>query len=162
MTKRKRKKPSKPHLPQKSNHPQDLKKADLVGGYHHIEQHYRGPLPPPAYLDGYEKTLPGCANRIVVMAEDLAKHEQVQEKRLIDIQEADVKRGQWLVFTLAVLCILLAALLYFYTGNIYSGGIFLSAGVLFILGRAFGKVIQYLLGGIMHRKTPTEKDNDNQ
>jgi uncharacterized membrane protein len=34
-----------------------------------IELHRSGPLPPPAELQGYERVLPGLANRIVTMAE---------------------------------------------------------------------------------------------
>ena len=155
----KRKKPSKPHLPQRNNSPQDSKTPDLAGEHHSIisRSSYRGPLPPPAYLEGYERVLNGCANRIVVMAEDFAKHQQEQEKRLIDIHEGEVKRGQWLVSSLAALCILLAVPLYLYTNNIYIGGTFLSASVLFILGRALAKIIKYLLDGIIQRGFQEEK-----
>ena len=30
---------------------------------------YHGPLPPPTYLDAYNKVLPGAADRIIAMAE---------------------------------------------------------------------------------------------
>lgn len=33
------------------------------------ERSFSGPLPPPEYLDAYEKTLPGAPDRILVMAE---------------------------------------------------------------------------------------------
>jgi uncharacterized membrane protein len=42
---------------------------------------YRGPLPPPAHLRGYEKVLPGAAERILSMAEREQNHRHLWERR---------------------------------------------------------------------------------
>ena len=154
----KRKKSAKPSLPKRNNIPQGSNPTNLAEQNRQIVQvDYRGPLPPPKYLEGYEKVLPGCANRLVVMAEGFAKHQQTQEKRYIDIYENEIKRGQWILLGVSILCILIAAGLYLYKDNIYITGSFLLTSVLFLLGRGLGKGIQYLLSIIMHRRFDEEK-----
>src|SRR5258708_6290391 len=44
------------------------------------ELHYSGPLPPPEMLVGYNDAFPGCAERIVAMAERQSQHRQDMEK----------------------------------------------------------------------------------
>ncbi len=41
---------------------------------HQLEEHYSGPLPRPRHLEYFERTLPGAANRILVMAEQEQAH----------------------------------------------------------------------------------------
>lgn len=42
-----------------------------------------GPLPDPATLDGYNRILPGAAERIMVMAEKEAAHRQLMESQSV-------------------------------------------------------------------------------
>lgn len=51
---------------------------------------HEGPLPPPALLDGYEKVVPGAAERIIQLAEKEQEHRQALEKAAIQ-SDVDVK-----------------------------------------------------------------------
>ena len=48
-----------------------------------ISSSFSGPLPPPNILDGYERVLPGSADRIITMAEEQLKHRHNLEKSVI-------------------------------------------------------------------------------
>jgi len=52
---------------------------------------FDGPLPPPAVLDAYDRTLPGAANRIITMAEAELAHRHKLEAQVtqanIDAQQ---------------------------------------------------------------------------
>jgi uncharacterized membrane protein len=64
-------------------------------------------LPPPTALGGYEKVLPGCADRLVTMAEkEQAFLHEITKKRVQTAGDGQ-KRGQR--FALAVVCIMVAA-----------------------------------------------------
>ncbi len=48
-----------------------------------VAEYYKGPLPPPAMLHGYENVLPGCADRIVALMEQQSAHRRELEKTTI-------------------------------------------------------------------------------
>lgn len=48
------------------------------------ERTFSGPLPPPEYLDAYEKTLPGAPDRIMTMAEKQVDHRIDLEKTIVN------------------------------------------------------------------------------
>ena len=54
-----------------------------VAGEYEEERSFSGPLPPPEYLDAYEKTLPGAPDRILVMAEKQVDHRIDVEKTIV-------------------------------------------------------------------------------
>jgi len=60
---------------------------------------YIGPLPPPKDFNDYEKTLPGTANRILVIAEQEAEHRRKNEEKIIKY----TGRGQVFAFILAII-----------------------------------------------------------
>lgn len=68
---------------------------------------YSGPLPHPDDFAGYEKILPGSAERILAMAE------REQESRICNNGKllATQKRGQWMAFLLVFFMILAAVYL---------------------------------------------------
>jgi uncharacterized membrane protein len=75
-------------------------------------QSFSGPLPPPELLAKYESACPGCADRILSMAEEEGKHRRQVEQRVIDAQvdsdrreSNEARRGQIcaLVITLAAI-----------------------------------------------------------
>jgi len=68
-------------------------------------ERYSGPLPHPAFFDGYEKTLPGAANRILEMAEENATNRHTLNERIVDSDIMRSNRGQILGFILSVLFI---------------------------------------------------------
>lgn len=47
------------------------------------QESFSGPLPHPQYYDGYEKVLPGSANRILTMTESQMNHRIKQEDRIV-------------------------------------------------------------------------------
>jgi uncharacterized membrane protein len=63
---------------------------------------FAGPLPPPAMLEQYNRVFPGCAERIVRMAEEQAHHRQGLEQSVIQSKIANERRGQWFAFALGM------------------------------------------------------------
>lgn len=89
---------------------------------------YRGPLPPPALLDQYEKVVPGLAQQIVDMAINEQNHQHkinsfqmrqiadayTEEKAIYEERIEFIKgerklkqQRQWIYFALAGLCIII-------------------------------------------------------
>ena len=58
------------------------------------QSEYSGPLPHPITFEGYEKTIPGSANRIIIMAEDNAKNRIDLNKKLVEADIFRSNRGQ--------------------------------------------------------------------
>lgn len=63
--------------------------------------HFSGPLPPPETLAGYDRIMPGLANRIVEMAEAYQKHQIGLERDQFKVATESGRRGQWLGFGVA-------------------------------------------------------------
>jgi uncharacterized membrane protein len=63
---------------------------------------YSGPLPTSGEFNGYEQTLPGAANRILVLAEQEAEHRRKNEEKIIQHSIERSKRGQNFAFILAL------------------------------------------------------------
>ncbi len=84
--------------------------------------HYQGAIPPPAILDGFERIVPGCAEKIVNSALQESIHRRDIEHKSMDaniaaqnqdlnIKELQVKLvfrsdaiGQWCGFITCILC----------------------------------------------------------
>ena len=73
-----------------------------------IEQH-QGPLPKPSILHEYDTVVPGAAERIIVMAENQAKHRQELEKVVIQSDIRDGRTGLYLGFIIGVVAIIAGA-----------------------------------------------------
>lgn len=58
-----------------------------------LEMTFSGPLPHPKILEGYEKILPGSAERIFAMAEKQSDHRQDLEKEVVKSNTIDSKLG---------------------------------------------------------------------
>ena len=52
--------------------------------HQHTEISFSGPLPPPNVLEGFERVLPGAAERIFVMAEKQLDHRMALEKTVVE------------------------------------------------------------------------------
>jgi len=63
---------------------------------------FLAPCSPPSVLEGYERLVPGAAERILVMAESDAKHQQEIEFAALRAMEAEVKRGQFFGFVIGL------------------------------------------------------------
>jgi len=59
-------------------------------------------MPPPSVLEGYERLVKGAAERILMMAESDAKHQQEIEFAALRAMEAEVKRGQFFGFVIGL------------------------------------------------------------
>ena len=67
---------------------------------------YHSPIPPPEIVAGYERVLPGSAERILAMAERQSGHRIRQEERVITSSIQREKTGQWMAFVLSLVVIL--------------------------------------------------------
>jgi uncharacterized membrane protein len=63
---------------------------------------FSGPMPPPAVLEGYERLVKGAAERILLMAESDAKHQQEIEFAALRAAENEIKRGQIFGFVIGL------------------------------------------------------------
>lgn len=112
----------------------DLKKEEVKQVVHQVFQEieFSGPMPPPNILSGYEKILPGAADRILSMAEMQSKHRQSMEKRMIEAEARDGLLGILFGFVLGGGCIVAAiimVLVYPETAGVVSGAVLGSTGV---------------------------------
>ena len=61
-----------------------------------------GPIPPPEILAGYEKALPGGADRILAMAATQQKHRHGMESKVLDSHIARSQQGLWCGLVVAI------------------------------------------------------------
>ncbi len=76
-----------------------------------IQSEFSGPIPPPSIIKGYEDVLPGTAERIVVMAENQARHRQDMERIMIEAEARDSLLGVLFAFILGVGCLVTSAVI---------------------------------------------------
>ena len=100
---------------------------------------FRGPLPHPKHLAAYNEILPGCAERIVSMAESaLRSNINVAMKAQAD-DSFDRRLGMWLGFS-ALMTLIVCAMICVFLHEIVAAGIFLGIG-------ACGVVVALIKGG---------------
>lgn len=68
----------------------------------YLRASFSGPLPHPSLLEGYERLVPGAAERILLMAESDAKHQQEIEFAALKAASAEVKRAQIFAFSIGL------------------------------------------------------------
>ena len=115
------------------------------------EIEFSGPIPPPNIISGYEKILPGAADRILTMAEKQSDHRQQMEKKMIEAEARDGLLGILSGFALGMGCVIAAivmAIVYPKSAGVISGAVLGSAGVASIAGTAI-------------KSTRRKKDNDS-
>jgi len=66
------------------------------------ESIWMGPIPPPEILAGYDKALPGAADRILAMAETQQKHRHGMESKVLDSHIARSQQGLWCGLIVAI------------------------------------------------------------
>lgn len=64
-----------------------------------------GPLPDPDTLAKYDEVVPGTARSIVEAFTSQGKHRQALERKIVEGSETRATRGQWLVFSLLLMCV---------------------------------------------------------
>ena len=62
---------------------------------------FRGPLPPPALLEDYDKVKPGLADTITAMAQAEQNHRHIWEASALNAHHTESRLGQWLGFGIA-------------------------------------------------------------
>ncbi len=115
------------------------KRPHTSGEVVHQSASFEGPMPPPAILEGYERLVPGAAERILAMAESDTKHQHSIELAALRAMENEVKRGQIFAFVIG-LAALLASMFALYMGSPTVAGIIGGTTVVglvsaFIIGR---------------------------
>lgn len=95
-----------------------------------VSESFSGPIPHPIHLREYDQILPGGADRLMAMAETNLKHGMDMERKALEAQIADGKRGMWIGAALFALLIVLAAAIHLITGSEAVPGVFLGAAVL--------------------------------
>lgn len=100
---------------------------------------WSAPLPRPEVLAKYNAAFPGCAERIVAMAEQQSAHRQKIESEVISGNVYSQKTGLWLGFILALIVISSGAWLV-YNGRVEWGAGFISVPLIalisvFVLGK---------------------------
>jgi uncharacterized membrane protein len=54
--------------------------------------HYQGPIPPPSILEGFDRLVPGAAQRLIQLAEDESKHRRQLENKTLEANIAAQRR----------------------------------------------------------------------
>lgn len=103
---------------------------------------FRGPIPPPEILKGYNDIIPNGAERILLMAEEQSQHRMGLEKKTITEEQRQSSKGQNFGFALGITGIL-ATVFMAYSGHDTVAGIF---GTTTIVGLAgvfvYGRHVQ--------------------
>jgi uncharacterized membrane protein len=73
-------------------------------------------MPHPAVLEGYDRVVPGAAERILAMAEADAHHQRAQEQAALRAMEQETRRGQFFGLLIG-LSALAAAVMTAYLGH---------------------------------------------
>ncbi len=89
----------------------DDAQKDLVCRVVSMSESHSGPLPHPRILAGYEKIVPGAANRILAMAENEAEHRHSVDDRCIRIDSRDSLLGIICAFVLGLTAMIVGALI---------------------------------------------------
>jgi len=119
-----------------------------------ISEMHQGPLPPARTLAGYEKVLPGAAERVVRMAEIEQEHrhamQKQQQEKSLELQKTAVnaqisidKTGQLYAFIIAMAILVISAILAFLghegIASVLVGVDMVGLAAVFITGKIVGQ-----------------------
>ncbi len=114
-----------------------------------LQREFSGPVPPPDYLEQYDRVLPGLSERIVVLAESQSRHRQALEKEVTLTRLRNEARGQTFAFVLAALVL---------AGSIWLISLGRSTeGLVTILGELAALTAIFIYGRASQRKELSEK-----
>lgn len=94
-----------------NTYPEQSFEKELKHAVTEIISEYSGPIPPPSILSGYEKILPGSAERILAMAEKQSNHRQNMEEKMIKSESRDSLLGILFAFFLGCGCMIVAVII---------------------------------------------------
>jgi uncharacterized membrane protein len=105
-----------------------------------------GPLPEPEDLAGYDKIVPGAANRILAMAEGQNAHRQAMENRSLELDGEAMRRGysesrwgQVFAFIVVMSVVLAGVWIVMFRDVMYGSAILLGVGLVSIVGKFLAK-----------------------
>ncbi|MBL4597036.1 MAG: DUF2335 domain-containing protein [Robiginitomaculum sp.] len=100
-----------------------------------VQSHlFSGPLPPPESIAGYEKVLPGSADRIITMAEKSQNHAHNCESRALGVQSFVAKSG--MVSGLFISALLVSGgISAVYLGQPFVASVFIGASALGVISK---------------------------
>jgi uncharacterized membrane protein len=111
---------------------------------------FSGPLPPPDMLQKYNEAFPGCAERIVGLAERQSSHRQSIERKVICSNVVSERLGQILGFVLAIVVIMSGVYLTMHDKP--------TQGIVAILSPLFGLVTAFIYGKYHQQKQLAAKN----
>lgn len=101
--------------------------------------HYSGPIPPPGALEHYESISPGSANRIILMAEEEAKHTHKMNEKIFNTKAREVFLGQIIGFVVVTMALCAACFAVAYgdstTASVIGGSTIIALATVFVKGR---------------------------
>ena len=100
---------------------------------------FSGPLPPPSVLEGYDRLVPGAAERLIALVEADAEHQREIELSALNAEVYGLRRGQ-ILGCIVVLAALTVAAFCAYQGHetaasTIGGATVVSLATCFVLGR---------------------------
>lgn len=122
------------------------------------EEHHRGPLPHPQILEGYEKTCPGAADRIIRMAEKQQEHRMEMEKSVVTAGNRDSRLGI-ICGTMVCLAVIIAGIFMTHMSDSAAIGAFLSLSG---LGSLVGTFIYGTKSNSKERVKKAQKNKANE
>lgn len=114
---------------------------------------FTGPIPPPSIIEGYERVLPGSADRIIAMAEKQSEHRQKMESKMISAESRDSLLGVIFAFLLGMGCIIAAVIMVY---KVPENGGAIAGALLGVTG--IGSITS---GFIINTRRQGPKNNDN-
>lgn len=113
-------------------------------------QGFSGPLPHPDLLIKYNEAFPGCAERIVGMAERQSSHRQAIEQKVIYSNVISERLGQILGFIIAIIVILSGVYLTMHDKP--------TQGIVAMLSPLIGLVVAFIYGKRYQQKQLSSKN----
>lgn len=98
---------------------------------------YRGPIPHPNILEGYEKINPGSAEKIINNGIGESEHRREMENKMLKQHSKEFSTKYYLAFILCVL-FLLASFYLILEDHVITGSIFAGTSFLVIIGTFLG------------------------
>ena len=92
---------------------------------------FSGPVPPPNYLIEYDRICPGISIKFLNAPHEEAEHRRKLELLIAQQQLSLYKRGQWMAFILANVCIIAAFVTIFLGYDVAGLGALLISASLF-------------------------------
>ena len=136
-------------------------KRDVIrGAMVHLEQRsFSGPLPHPELFEGYERTLPGAANRIMTMSEKEQEHRHQIEIGILKQKCKKQNRGQLygcgLAVFFAVVAFALALMGHEIIASVIFGTTIIAVLIIYVLG-----VVPNMKKNESKNETDTEEERE--